>query len=57
MTRMKKKKNDDLKNENECMNVLRYLMAYVCMNDGTKLRLRMAVILYGPPGMAHLSAP
>jgi hypothetical protein len=22
---------------NECMNVLRYLMAYVCMNDGTKL--------------------
>ena len=55
MTRMKKGKNDEWKNENECMNVLRYLMAYVWMNDGTKLRVRMAAILYGPPGMAHLS--
>ena len=36
---------------------LRYLMTYVWMNDGTKLRVRMAAILYGPLGMAHLSAP
>ena len=57
MTRMKKGKNDEWKNENECMNVLRYLTAYVWMNDGTKLRVRIVAILYGLPGMAYLSAP
>jgi hypothetical protein len=40
---------------NECMNVVRYLMAYEWMNDGTNTSAE-AAILYGPPGMAYLSA-